>query len=180
VTGVQDPAEGAAEVAGWARSAGVPVRVPAYGEVGHLAGLTWQVVGPSRGVDGDGNGEEGSTANNASVVLLVVTEGVRILLAGDIEPEAQQLMSRAVAQLRVDVLKVPHHGSRYQDSEFLSGLGAGLAVISVGQDNDYGHPAPETIQMLQKAGMLVRRTDQDGDIAVVVRDGQARVVTSDR
>jgi len=179
VTGLQDPAEGAAEVAAWAAAAEVPVRVPAYGEVQHLGDLTWQVVGPSRGVDGDGNGEEGSTANNASVVLLVVTKGVRILLAGDIEPEAQQLMSRAIAELRVDVLKVPHHGSRYQDSEFLSSLGARLAVISVGQDNDYGHPAPETIEMLQQADMLVRRTDQDGDIAVVVRNGQLRVVTSD-
>ena len=179
VTGVQDPAEGAAEVADWAGGASVPVRVPAYGEVQHLGELTWQVVGPSREVDGEGNGEEGSPANNASVVLLVVSKGVRILLTGDIEPEAQQLMGRAIAELRVDVLKVPHHGSRYQDSAFLSSLGARLAVISVGEDNDYGHPSPETIEMLKKADMLVRRTDQDGDIAVVVHDGQLRVVTSD-
>ena len=179
VTGLQDPVEGASEVADWARSASVPVRVPSYGEVQHLGGLTWQVVGPSRGLDGAGNGEEGSTANNASVVLLVVTHGVRILLTGDIEPEAQQLMGRAIAELNVDVLKVPHHGSRYQDSAFLTSMGARLAVISVGEDNDYGHPSPETIEMLQQAGMMVRSTDQDGDIAVVVHDGQLRVVTSD-
>lgn len=179
VTGLQDPAAGASEVAARARTASVPVRVPAYGEVRHLGGLTWQVVGPSRGLDGAGEGEGGSTANNASVVLLVVTHGVRILLTGDIEPEAQRLMGRAIAELEVDVLKVPHHGSRYQDSAFLTSMGARLAVISVGEENDYGHPSPETIAMLQHAGMLVRRTDRDGDVAVVVRDGQLRVVSSD-
>ena len=105
---------------------------------------------------------------------------MRILLTGDIEPESQQLMSRAIAELRVDVLKVPHHGSRYQDTAFLSGLGAGLALISVGQDNDYGHPSLETVEMLRNADMLVRRTDQDGDIAVIAHDGQVRVVTSNR
>ena len=180
VTGLQDPAQGAAEVTTWAAAAKVPVRVPAYGEVRHLGDLTWQVVGPSRGVDGEGYGEDGSSANNASVVLLVVTRGVRILLTGDIEPEAQQLMSRAIAELRVDVLKVPHHGSRYQETAFLSGLGAGLALISVGQDNDYGHPSLETVEMLRNADVLVRRTDQDGDIAVIAHDGQVRVVTSNR
>ncbi|HET9859150.1 MAG TPA: ComEC/Rec2 family competence protein, partial [Nocardioidaceae bacterium] len=80
--------------------------------------------------------------------------------------------------LHVDVLKVPHHGSRYQDPEFLSGLGARLAVISVGEDNDYGHPSPETVAVLEDAGMLVRRTDISGDVAVVVRGGELRVVTS--
>ena len=178
VTPLEEPAAGAASVAQWAGAAQVPVMVPAYGEVQRAGALTWQVVGPSRQVEGDGQGEEGSAANNASVAMLVVTRGVRILLTGDMEPEAQQLMGRMIAELDVDVLKVPHHGSRYQDPEFLSGLGARLAVISVGEDNDYGHPSPETVGLLRRAGMLVRRTDQSGDIAVVVRDGQLRVVAA--
>ena len=177
VTALEEPANGASSVQRWAAAANVPVRVPAYGEVQQAGVLTWQVIGPSRQVAGDGHGEEGSVANNASVAMLVVTRGVRILLTGDMEPEAQQLMDDAIADLDVDVLKVPHHGSRYQDAEFLTGLGARLAVISVGEDNDYGHPAPETVRLLERAGMLVRRTDVSGDIAVVVRDGQLRVVT---
>ena len=80
----------------------------------------------------------------------------------------------------VDVLKVPHHGSRYQDPGLLTGLGARVALVSVGADNDYGHPAPETLGLLEEAGMLVRRTDEDGDVAVVVDDdGGLRVVTRD-
>ncbi len=175
VTGLRDPEEGAAAVSAWAGSRGVPVRVPAYGEVLQAGDLTWQVVGPSQMSDGEGHGEEGSAANNASVVMVVLVRGVRILLSGDVEPEAQGRMAQTLSGLRVDVLKVPHHGSRYQDPEFLSGLGARLAVISVGEGNDYGHPAPETVDLLEDAGMLVRRTDESGDIAVVMDDGRLTV-----
>jgi competence protein ComEC len=177
VTALQDPAAGATAVSTWAAAAGVPVRVPAYGEVQRVGDLTWQVIGPSRQVQADGHGEEGSAANNASVALLVATRGVRILLTGDMEPEAQELMRRAIGDLHVDVLKVPHHGSRYQDPAFLSGLGARLAVISAGAGNDYGHPAPETLDILRDAGMVVRRTDQSGDVAVLVDGDRLRVVT---
>ncbi|HZJ07476.1 MAG TPA: ComEC/Rec2 family competence protein [Nocardioidaceae bacterium] len=179
VTALEEPAAAAAEVAAWGQGEGVPVRVPVFGEMRRLGDLTWQVIGPSRVPASDGHGEDSSDANNASVALLVAVRGARILLAGDMEPEAQRLMSRTIGQLGVDVLKVPHHGSRYQDEAFLSQLGARLAVISVGEGNDYGHPAPETIRLLQHLGMLVRRTDESGDIAVVVDDGRLRVVTSE-
>jgi competence protein ComEC len=180
VTALEDPAAGADAVRSWAGDERVPVRVPSYGEVHQVGSLTWQVIGPSQQVDGEGHGEEGSPANNASLALFVETHGVRFLLTGDMEPEAQEQMAESVPGLRVDVLKVPHHGSRYQDAEFLSGLGARLAVISVGEGNDYGHPAPETVALLENAGMLVRRTDTSGDVAVVVREGRLRAVTSGR
>ncbi|MGZ4581480.1 MAG: ComEC/Rec2 family competence protein [Nocardioidaceae bacterium] len=171
VTATQEPAAGAAEVRRWAAHARVPERVPAYGEVRRVGQLTWQVIGPVRQVGGENHGEEGTVANNSSLVLLVQVRGIRILMSGDMEPEAQQLVDRAVPDLHVDVLKVPHHGSRYQDPDLLTGLGARLAVISVGADNDYGHPASSTVAMLEHAGMQVRRTDQDGDVAVVVEHG---------
>jgi competence protein ComEC len=100
---------------------------------------------------------------------------VRILMGGDMEPEAQEALARSLPGLRVDVLKVPHHGSRYQDADLLSGLHARLAVVSVGSDNDYGHPADSTLRMLRSAGMTVERTDRDGDVAVTVRDGRLGV-----
>jgi competence protein ComEC len=176
VTALADPAAGAAAVSAWTAAAGVPVRVPAYGEVRRVGSLTWQVVGPTgRFATGDA-ASEGSPANNASVALLVETAGVRLLLTGDMEPEAQEAMRRALPGLRVDVLKVPHHGSRYQDPAFLTGLGARVAVVSVGEDNTYGHPSPDTVGLLEEAGVLVRRTDESGDVAVVVRDGGLGVV----
>lgn len=175
VTALADPPDRADAVTAWARGAKVPVRVPAYGEVRRVGLLTWQVIGP-QGRFATGLAEsEGSPANNASVALLVETRGIRLLLTGDMEPEAQRAMHRALPSLHVDVLKVPHHGSRYQDPEFLTSLGARLAVISVGEGNTYGHPAPETLHMLEATGALVRRTDESGDVAVVVRDGQLTV-----
>jgi competence protein ComEC len=110
---------------------------------------------------------DGSTANEASVVLLAEVRGVRILLTGDVEPEGQAALARMLPGLRVDVLKVPHHGSRYQDEEWLLSLHAATAVVSVGADNDYGHPAPESLEPLEAAGTRVWRTDEDGDVAVV-------------
>jgi competence protein ComEC len=172
VTATEDPPYGAREVRRWAAAAKVAERVPAYGEVRRVGALTWQVIGPVGAPAAAGHGEEGSVANNASLVLLVETRGVRLLMSGDMEPEAQQALERTLPDLRVDVLKVPHHGSRYQDPQLLSRLHGRLAVISVGKDNDYGHPADSTIALLRRAGMRVARTDRDGDVAVVVRHGR--------
>jgi competence protein ComEC len=103
---------------------------------------------------------------------------VRLLLAGDVEPEAQEQLAEALPGLHVDVLKVPHHGSRYQDGSWLAGLRARLAVVSVGADNDYGHPAGSTLDLLRRGGTTVARTDQSGDVAVVVDErGRIRLVT---
>jgi competence protein ComEC len=176
VTAIQDPASGARQVHQWAAAARVPVRVPAYGEVRHVGALTWQVVGPVRAsADARSEAEEGSVANNASLVLLVEVGGVRLLLSGDMEPEAQDALAHSLPGLHVDVLKVPHHGSRYQDPALITGLGARLAVVSVGVDNDYGHPATSTLRLLRRAGMKVERTDEDGDVAVTAQDGRLGV-----
>ena len=176
VTATEDPASGAAQVHRWTAAAHVPVRVPPYGEVRRVGRLRWQVIGPLHPTSGSGV-EEGSVANNASLVLVVQTRGLRILMAGDMEPAAQQAVAAALPQLRVDVLKVPHHGSRYQDPALLSRLGARLALVSVGAHNDYGHPALSTMQLLHRAGMRVERTDRDGDVAVTVRGGRVEVRT---
>jgi competence protein ComEC len=65
-----------------------------------------------------------------------------------------------------DVLKVAHHGSRVQDPALLKEVRAPVALISVGADNTYGHPAGETLELLKAAGSQVFRTDDRGDIAV--------------
>jgi competence protein ComEC len=175
VTGVDDPAYGAREVRNLAARARVPVRVPAYGEVRRVGDLSWQVIGPVGPVMSGDHGEEGSSANNASLVLLVEVGGIRVLMSGDMEPEAQRRLDASLPGLRVDVLKVPHHGSRYQDPDLLDGLDARLALVSVGRENDYGHPAAATVALLRRAGMRVERTDLDGDVAVTVEHGRLGV-----
>ncbi|MFM7597257.1 MAG: hypothetical protein ACKO70_02620, partial [Actinomycetota bacterium] len=67
----------------------------------------------------------------------------------------------------VDVVKVPHHGSRYQDPALAQWTGGRVAIFTVGAGNRYGHPAPETIEQWHDAGAVIARTDEVGDIAVV-------------
>jgi competence protein ComEC len=171
---VADPPAGARLVEEEAARAGVPLRAVEYGETTVVGPLRWQVLGPVRRVYPDSD----SPPNDASVVLLVEVRGIRLLLMGDEERPSQADLRRTTTGLRADVLKVAHHGSSKQDQELVEGLGARLAVISVGVDNDYGHPAPSTLRLLQHAGMLVRRTDLEGDVAVVVDDlGRLRSAT---
>jgi competence protein ComEC len=110
--------------------------------------------------------------------MLVDMRGLWLLLMGDRERPSQADLARTTTDLRADVLKVAHHGSSKQDEDLVAALGARLAVICVGTDNDYGHPAPSTLRLLQRAGMQVRRTDLDGDVAVVLDgDGTLGSVT---
>jgi competence protein ComEC len=67
---------------------------------------------------------------------------------------------------KVDIYKVCHHGSKYQDSQLMKALSAQIAVISVGANNSYGHPAAETIASLARLGTQVVRTDRDGALAI--------------
>jgi competence protein ComEC len=126
-----------------------------------------EVLGPSHVFRGSR-----SDPNNSSVVIRATVRGVRILLPGDAEIEAQDDLLKAGADLRADILKVPHHGSAYSDPAFLQAVHARLALISVGAGNDYGHPSPLLIAELARLGVPVRRTDQDGDIAVVNDGGR--------
>ena len=178
VTSRADPLANVTEVL--AEAAGrAPVRVPTYGETRQVGRLTLQVLAPVPGTLSHESGEgDGSGPNNASVVLLVLVEGVRLLLTGDVEPDAQKALARAWPGLQVDVLKVPHHGSRYQDLDWLLGLGARVALVSVGADNDYGHPAAETLGALTAAGLQVLRTDLDSDLAVIADQGRLWVRTA--
>lgn len=121
---------------------------------------------------------DGSSANNASVVLAVRMHGVRILLTGDIEPEAQTRLLLHHRDLSAEVMKMPHHGSARQSEPFLDAVGAEIVTVSAGPDNDYGHPAAKALAMLRERGAEWWRTDTDGDIAVVLRDGRLLVATT--
>jgi competence protein ComEC len=77
----------------------------------------------------------------------------------------------------VSSCKLWHHGSAYFDAEFLAAVHARVAVISVGLDNDYGHPAPSLLAELHKLSIPVRRTDLEGDVAVISTDPGLATVT---
>jgi competence protein ComEC len=176
-TRLLDPPGGVAEVEGVSRSAGLAPVAATYGAASAVGPLTLQVLGPRADSPTRGPGD-GSTANEASVVLLVESAGLRLLLTGDVEPEGQAQVARLLPGLQVDVLKVPHHGSARQEGRWLLSLGASVALVSVGAGNGYGHPAGSALRPLERAGVAVYRTDEDGDLAVVADGGRPRVVTS--
>lgn len=119
-----------------------------------------------------------SDPNNNSLVLRATVRGVRLLLPGDAETEEQRALLDRVPHdvLRADVLKVAHHGSAYQDPEFLDAVRPAVALVPVGAGNDYGHPSPGLLARLARNGARVLRTDVDGDVAAVRRDGGLAVV----
>lgn len=175
VTSVLDPPAAVDEVREVADRAGVPVRTASYGSVRRVGTATVQVVHPDIPVPVPGAGD-GSSANDASVVLVLDVDGLRLLLTGDVEPPGQAELARLLPDLDVDVLKVPHHGSRHQDEDWLTSLRPEIALVSVGADNDYGHPAPQLLDDLRAAGAQVHRTDEEGDVAVVAGGAGPRVV----
>jgi competence protein ComEC len=168
-----EPAGELARVRRWAGAAGVPLTGISAGDRMTVGPVSWQVLWPVRVID------EESVPNNASVVLLVRSRGLRMLLTGDIEPPAQRALLGQAQLPVVDVLKVAHHGSAYQEPRLLSVLRPRVALVSVGAGNDYGHPARSTLRALQRSGAVVGRTDTDGTLAVVGTPRRLRLVRAD-
>ncbi|MDN5276106.1 MAG: competence protein ComEC [Clostridiales bacterium] len=111
--------------------------------------------------------------NDYSVAIKLQYGATSFLFTGDAGFESEGEMLEKGYDLRADLLKVAHHGSKYSTSmEFLEAVQPKIAVISVGEDNDYGHPAPETIQRLRQAGAEIYRTDESGTI-IATSDGKA-------
>ncbi|MEY2634355.1 MAG: hypothetical protein RIS75_295 [Actinomycetota bacterium] len=134
---------------------------------GEFGEVTWSVLQIS---DGSVMEDDGTSINNQSVVVLISTPHFSVLLTGDIEISAQTTLMKAIAPLHVNVVKVPHHGSRSQVPTFAQWTGGSLAWISVGADNDYGHPSREAITYYKQAGMVILTTADCGDIAVLKQE----------
>lgn len=118
-----------------------------------------------------------SDCNNNSVTLMLRYRGFRMLLAGDLEHEAEQALLARPDRLRAQVLKVAHHGSRYGSGEaFLRAVRPEVSVISVGESNTFRHPDPATLERLRPFGR-VYRTDADGAVTVTTDGARWEVST---
>jgi len=110
--------------------------------------------------------ETSSDANDFSMIELLTYNHFKALFTGDAQALAMEKIE-AMAE-RIDVLKVPHHGSQTGlNSEILDILNPKLAAISVGAKNKYGHPAPFTLDLLSSKNIQTLRTDQVGDIEII-------------
>ncbi|GBC86756.1 ComE operon protein 3 [bacterium HR12] len=143
------------------REEGLPVRHPRAGELLTVGDLRVEVLAPTACFEGTD-----SDPNNDSLVLRISLGEDAVLFPGDAEEPSQEAMLAAGAPIAADVLKVPHHGGATSLEAFLTGVGAEVAVVSIGQPNDYGHPVPSVLATLRHAGATVLRTDRLGDVVV--------------
>ncbi len=103
----------------------------------------------------------------------------RVLLAGDAEANEEEYMAGGPYTGGLSVLKVTHHGSSTSSTPlFLSRFPPKVAVIQCGADNPYGHPTPETLDRLRRAGARVFRNDEHGDVIVTVKDQRVDVAVT--
>ncbi|WP_239063028.1 ComEC/Rec2 family competence protein [Streptomyces sp. SID13031] len=160
----------------------IPIRTVTYREKRTVGPVSWTSLWPASvpaltGKSTATSTDEGSPENNASIAMMTEVAGLRLLLTGDLEPESQRAVLASGADLRADVLKVPHHGSGQQDPAFIAATKARLAIISAGLNNDYGHPAPRTLDLLNHQGMKIARTDTSGSIALQNPDSYLSITT---
>jgi competence protein ComEC len=107
-----------------------------------------------------------SDSNNNSVVLRLEYGRFTMLLTGDVQWEAEEVLLASGQPLNSLVLKVPHHGADTSLTlPFLEVVAPEVAIISVGADNDFGHPAEVTLEKLEE--ILTYRTDEDDAVEVV-------------
>jgi competence protein ComEC len=111
-----------------------------------------------------------SPQNNDSLVLRMKYGERGMMLPGDAEKQVERSMlaDESEAELRADVLKVGHHGSRNSTMPaFLAAVHPSVAVISAGEYNPYGHPNPELLERLENAHVRILRTDRDGAVHIL-------------
>ena len=157
----------------------IPYRVVSAGDPPfRWGGATVQVVHPAAPGTGDSAPRSGRELgpNDRSIVLRVQMDDQAILLTGDLGREGEAALLRTGTALRAQVLKVPHHGSRYSSTDaFVRAVSPQTALVSVGHRNPFGHPHPEVLARYQEAGVRLWRTDRDGAVTVEMRSGESRV-----
>jgi competence protein ComEC len=112
----------------------------------------------------------GASANDSSVVMRLTFQRFSMLLAADIEYLGATRVACLGDEIHSIVLKVPHHGSAGDaGGGLVETVRPALAVISVGENNQFGHPSPETLRELEAVGAKVMRTDRDGAVTIRVQ-----------
>ena len=139
----------------YANKNGGGITVPITGDTYSLGSASIDILGVNSTDD----------PNNSSIVLMITYGETKFLFMGDAERDAEQVILNSGISLDANVLKVGHHGSNDSTTyPFLREIMPQYAVISVGEDNSYGHPTDDTLSRLRDADVKVFRTDMQGDI----------------
>ena len=115
-------------------------------------------------------------SNNNSLVSILKTNGVNILLTGDIEREAEYLIKDRIVD-PIDIIKVPHHGSNTSSTdEFLNTIRPKEGIIQVGRNNLYNHPSDDVLNRYDSYDTVIYRTDEMGLVKVVLDEGNYELI----
>ena len=156
----------------------IPVVIAEAGEAIHfgsaIAGLEFDILSPEQAGDlvfnnkSEGFGSGGNDVNDTSVVGKLMFKNFSILLTGDATSKIENRLLIYGENLKSDILKVGHHGSKYSSSLlFLKFVSPKAAIIEVGAKNRYGHPSPAALSRLQMVNASIFRTDLNGDIKIL-------------
>jgi competence protein ComEC len=165
-----------AEFAETLRRANVPLQLVGRGDVLRAGGATLEVLWPPRASDESvapqASSVRAASGNDDSVVLRVRFGRRCFLLTGDIERRAEEAIIASGDDLRCDVVKVAHHGSKTSSTEkFVAATRAAFAVVPVGVDSPFGHPDPQVVARWREAGAEVLQTGRSGTISFTT-DGE--------
>lgn len=142
---------------------GLKVTVPRVGDSYDLGVSRFTILAPNADYQND--------LNNWSIGIRLAFEDTAFVMAGDAEADAERDICENGQELKADVLKLGHHGSSTSSSEeFLQAVDPQYAVISCETGNDYGHPHKETLEKMERFGIQVFRTDEQGTV-VAYSDG---------
>ncbi len=155
------------------RKAGVPVDHIGAGDMLQFGDVSAQVLWPPPNYDASA-----PSRNNDSVMLLIRYGDKRFLLTGDIEKQGEVAVLREGLDLKSDLVKVAHHGSKTSSIQaFVAATHPSLAIISVGRTSMFGHPNRDVVERWRSSGAELMTTGQRGTISVVT-DGRALVVST--
>jgi competence protein ComEC len=143
---------------------GLSIIKPVVGDVYTLGSASFTILAP--------NSSSYEEMNDYSIVIKLTYGDNSFLLTGDAGSLSEEEMLASGFDLSADVLKLGHHGSAYSSTEsFLDAVNPGYAVVSVGADNEYGHPHPDTLMKIKSRNIKLYRTDRQGTI-VFTSDGK--------
>ncbi|PWR70994.1 ComEC/Rec2 family competence protein [Methanospirillum lacunae] len=118
--------------------------------------------------------------NDNSIVLEISSGDRKFLLMGDAGVSVEDKLLKERRDLKADLLKVSHHGSRHSSGQrFIDAVSPEIAIISLEAGNEYGFPQKDPVRYLTDAGSDIYRTDQEGTITVTV-DQKKIIVTSEK
>ncbi len=149
----------------------IPMITLAAGDSIHYGDDEIDIISPDAGF------RESAELNDTGLVEMLKTPHFRALFTADIGLNVEDWLAASVPDLRADILKVPHHGSKYSSGEvFLRAVDPAVAVIEVGVKNTYGQPGAATLSRIASStGAAIFRTDQNGTVEVSYDAGRLRV-----